>query len=233
MNTAGSGGTTAPVPAESGLRVRFSALTQVQHMGVAGFDLDTCGPSKDAPAPAGEGQYARGPCNVGAIWITTDTGAFVTVLALWAKLEVDNLVDYNAQYAAVRKALDVTTRTELRNYVACHVQKATSQDCADALAVQPADAPDVTATATLHAHQMHTVTWNHTNWQQQAVPPGRYQLHVEVSDYDMKDATARALTQNPHNATLTIELDTAACPAMVAAPAAMYFESVSVECQSK
>jgi len=161
--SAGAGGRSAASPPAA--LVEFQFLTLMQHMrelkGSCDSERTDAARAKCQCTAQAEDPLARGPCNAGAVWLTTPTGELVDVLELWGGYR-QNLIRYTTVRSTYLATLDQTDGGKLVQHLVV----------------------DGISSATLAKHETHHVTWKHTDWRGQAVPAGAYKLVVEVADYD-------------------------------------------------
>jgi hypothetical protein len=102
------------------------------------------------------GRYA--PQNIGAIWVETGSGQFVKTLVRWAGIRAGDLRSWNAASGGW-------------GFSFFGLGGGGGVDEADAV-----------TGATLRSHQMHSVTWDMIDNNEQLVPDGAYVVKVEVAD---------------------------------------------------
>jgi len=106
------------------------------------------------------GEYA--PMNYGAVWIEDSSGTFVKTMRRWAgDIHATDLVSWTAISGGWGFALLGGSN--------------------------PGDMMDAVSTATLQAHESHTVTWNLKDGTQQIVPDGSYFVVAEMTESRARD----------------------------------------------
>lgn len=162
-------------------------------------------PGSKSAAPPPKVKSARGPCNVGIVWVTSSAGELIDVIEYWGGkgLYAEHLVAFAVAKDAYRDSH--SDSADLNKYVRA----------------------DAVSGATLLVHEPHSVTWNHSNWKNEPVPAGEYKFSVEVADYDTNDEKGAA------NAMIELMVDTAKGTYTMGDYDARYYPQVSVRFESE